>query len=86
MRNHSKVLSCSLFLMTCVVTPALGGQQDDKALKKDLAAVIALQGMPCDEVVEAMMQAKNDYNATCKDGNKYRVYENDKGRVIVTKR
>jgi hypothetical protein len=32
------------------------------------------------------MQAKNDYAATCKDGNKYRVYENDKGRVIVTKR
>jgi len=87
MRKHSNVLSCSLFLMTCLAMPALAGQQqDDKALKKDLAAVIALQGMPCDEVIEATMQGKNDYAATCKDGNKYRVYENDKGRVIVTKR
>jgi hypothetical protein len=86
MRKHSNVLSCSLFLMTSLATPAVAGQQDDKALKKDLTAVIALQGMPCDEVIEATMQAKNDYAATCKDGNKYRVYENDKGRVIVTKR
>ena len=86
MRRHSKVLCGSLLLSACLVTPASGGQQDDKALKKDLAAVIALQGMPCDEVVEAMVLAKNDYAATCKDGNKYRVYQNDKGRVIVQKR
>ena len=86
MRKRSNVLCGSLFLTACLVAPASGGQQDDKTLKKDLAAVIALQGMPCDEVVEAMALAKNDYAATCKDGHKYRVYENSKGRVIVEKR
>jgi hypothetical protein len=30
--------------------------------------------------------AKDDYAATCKDGNKYRVYMNAEGRVVVEKR
>jgi len=59
---------------------------DDEALKKDLTAVIALQGLPCGEVVAATELAKDDYAATCKDGNKYRVYMNAEGRVVVEKR
>ena len=59
---------------------------DDEALKKDLTAVIALQGLPCGEVVEAIEQAKDDYAVSCKDGNKYRVYMNAAGRVVVEKR
>jgi len=47
--------------------------------------VIALQGQPCGEVVSATVLKQNDYAATCKDGNKYHVYENDKGRVVVEK-
>jgi hypothetical protein len=58
---------------------------DDEALKKDLTAVIALHGLPCGEVVAATVQAENDYAATCKDGNKYRVYLNAAGRVVVEK-
>ncbi len=54
-------------------------------MKKDLTAVIALQGQPCGEVVAATVLKQNDYAATCKDGNKYHVYENDKGRVVVDK-
>ncbi len=77
-------LASSLFTLACLGTPA-AAQQDNEALKKDLTAVIALQGQPCGEVVSATVLKQNDYAATCKDGNKYHVYENDKGRVIVEK-
>ena len=57
--------------------------QDDEALKKDLTAVIALHGLPCGQVIAAEVLAENDYAASCKDGNKYRVFLNAEGRVIV---
>ena len=60
--------------------------QDEEALKKDLTAVIALQGLPCGQVVAVKVQAENDYAVSCKDGNKYRVYLNAAGRVVVEKR
>ena len=59
---------------------------DDEALKKDLTAVIALQGLPCGDVVEVIVQSESDFAVTCKDANKYRVYLNDAGRVVVDKR
>ena len=77
-------LASSLLALACLVTPA-AAQQDNEALKKDLTAVIALQGQPCGEVVSATVLKQNDYAATCKDGNKYHVYENAKGRVVVDK-
>ena len=58
---------------------------DDEALKKDLTAVIALHGLPCGQVVAVKVKAENDYAASCKDGNKYRVYLNAAGRVVVEK-
>jgi hypothetical protein len=79
-----KRLAHSLLVMACLATPVFA-QQDEKALKKDLTAVIALQGKPCGEVVSVTVLKQNDYAATCKDGNKYHVYENDKGRVVVDK-
>ena len=57
--------------------------QEDEALKKDLTAVIALHGLPCGEVVAVTVQGESDYAASCKDGNKYHVYLNPAGRVIV---
>jgi len=59
---------------------------EDEALKKDLTAVISLQGLPCGEVVSVKTQAENDYAVSCKDENKYRVYLNAAGRVVVEKR
>ena len=58
---------------------------DDPKQRKDLAAVIALQGQPCGEVVSYVVQADNDFIATCKDGNRYRVHVKD-GRVVVEKK
>ena len=59
--------------------------QDEEALKKDLTSVIALHGLPCGEVVAVKVQKQNDYLASCKDSNRYHVYENEKGRVMVEK-
>jgi hypothetical protein len=58
---------------------------DDAALKKDLTAVIALHGLPCGEVVAVKVQAENDYAASCQDRNRYHVYMNAAGRVVVEK-
>jgi hypothetical protein len=58
---------------------------NDVTVAKDLTAVIALQGLPCGEVVTARQQGEDDYIAACKDGNRYRVFVNADGRVIVEK-
>jgi hypothetical protein len=57
----------------------------DVTIAKDLTAVIALQGLPCGQVVSASQQGENDYVATCQDGNRYRVFVDAEGRVIVEK-
>jgi hypothetical protein len=59
--------------------------QESAAVLKDLTAVIALQGLPCGQVVGASKQGENDYLASCQDGNRYRVFTNAQGRVIVEK-
>jgi len=56
----------------------------DPAVLKDLTAVIALHGLPCGEVTRAERKGENDYVATCKDGNRYRVHTKD-DRVLVEK-
>ena len=58
---------------------------DDPKQRQDLQAVIALQGKPCGEVVSYQSQGDNDFVATCKDGNRYRVSVKD-GRVVVEKK
>jgi hypothetical protein len=52
---------------------------------RDLTAVIALQGLPCGKVVSATQAGEDDYIASCQDGNRYRVYVNADGRVVVEK-
>ena len=63
--------------------PALAA--DDTATRKDLTSVIALQGLPCGEVVSVKTQGENDYIATCKDKHRYHVYVNSAGRVVAEK-
>jgi hypothetical protein len=68
--------------------PLLSAAEDtagDVAVTKDLTAVIALQGLPCGQVVSAAKQGEDDYIATCSDGNRYRVTVNAEGRVVVQK-
>jgi hypothetical protein len=58
---------------------------DDAAVKKDLTAVIALQGLPCGQVTDVRTLGDNDYIATCQDGNRYHVFVNAQGRVVAQK-
>jgi hypothetical protein len=53
---------------------------------RDLTAVIALQGLPCGQVVSARAQGENDFIATCDNGMRYRVSVNPEGRVVVEKK
>ncbi|HEY2809523.1 MAG TPA: hypothetical protein VGI91_12095 [Steroidobacteraceae bacterium] len=57
----------------------------DDAFAKDLKATIALQGQPCDQVVSSTRNKDSDYNAVCKDGNRYHVFVDGSGRVVVKK-
>ena len=84
MNRRTVVLAQSLLVTAFFAVPSSAA--DDEALKKDLTAVIALQGLPCGEVVAVTVQAENDYAVSCKDENKYRVYLNAEGRVVVEKR
>ena len=52
---------------------------------KDLTSAIALQGQPCGQVVGVVKQGDSDYVASCQDGNRYHVFVNAQGRVIVQK-
>lgn len=58
---------------------------DDASIGKDLKATIALQGMPCDSVMTAKHNGDSDYTVSCKDGNRYHVFVNPQGRVVVQK-
>ena len=57
----------------------------DVAVTQDLTAVIALQGLPCGRVVSATQAGEDDYTASCEDGNRYRVFVNAEGRLVVEK-
>lgn len=59
---------------------------NEPSFGQDLMATIVLHGMPCDKVVESKRNADSDYSVTCQDGNRYHVYVNAQGRVIVDKR
>ena len=83
MNRCTRVFAQSLFIATVLAAPSFA--QSEEELKKDLTAVIALHGLPCGEVVGVKVAKENDYLASCKDGNRYHVYENEKGRVVVDK-
>ena len=68
----------------CLGASLAAGAAEDPRQRQDLTAVIALQGKPCGEVTSYDAKADNDFVATCKDGNRYRVYVKD-GRVVVEK-
>ena len=57
----------------------------DDALGKDLKVTIVLHGYACDQIVSSKRNADSDYTATCKDGNRYHVFVNPQGRVVVEK-
>jgi len=72
---------CAALWAVLVATPTAAA--DDAALLKDLTSVIALLGLPCGQVVSATPLKDDDHIATCRDGNRYRVFINAEGRVVA---
>jgi hypothetical protein len=56
---------------------------DDAELRKDLTSLIALLGLPCGKVISATPLKDNDHIATCRDGQRYRVFIDPAGRVVA---
>jgi hypothetical protein len=81
--NRSRGWTLIAMLAVFGAVPARGA--DDAALLKDLTSVIALLGLPCGQVVSATRLKDNDHIATCRDGNRYRVFVNAEGRVVAQK-
>ena len=73
-----------LTLAACIATAGTHAA-DDAGMGKDLAATIALQGLPCNKVVDSKRNGDSDYTATCQDGNRYHVFVDSNGRVVVKK-
>jgi hypothetical protein len=78
-----------IFPSSLAITALLVGHpllaKESPSFGKDLTATIGLQGMPCDKVIEAKRNGDSDYTARCKDGNRYHVFVDAHGRVIVQK-
>jgi len=83
MKTLAAAWAQSLVVAAFLAVPSFA--DDEEALKKDLTAVIALHGLPCGQVIAVKVLAESDYAVSCKDGNKYRVYMNTGGRVVVEK-
>jgi hypothetical protein len=81
MRKVTSLIVSSLAVLIWAI-PAAGA---DAPLGKDLKAAIALQGKPCDQVVSSKRNTDSDYTVACKDGNRYHVFVDPHGRVVVDK-
>ena len=75
-----------LIILTLSATALLAGSPLFAAdIGNDLKATIVLQGLACSEVAQQTRNADSDYNVSCKDGNRYHVFVNAQGRVVVQK-
>ncbi len=83
MNNRVTRYAIAFLMAAGFAVPSLAA--DDAAVKKDLFTVITLQGLPCGEVVSVTTRGDNDHVASCKDGNRYHVFLNAQGRVVVEK-
>jgi hypothetical protein len=79
------LFGCTMIISTAGFFAASTLAADDAAVKKDLFTVITLHGLPCGEVVSVTTRGDNDHVASCKDGNRYHVFLNAQGRVVVEK-
>jgi predicted double-glycine peptidase len=80
-----RIGSLLITVMTATGFPTSSLAADDASVKKDLFTVITLQGLPCGEVVSFTTKTDNDHMVVCRDGNRYHVYVNTPGRVVVEK-
>jgi hypothetical protein len=78
-------MSVYLLMSLATCSGARWATADEVSSARDLHATIVLNGQPCDQVIDVKRTADSDYLATCKDGNRYHVFVNAQGRVVVQK-
>ncbi|MDO8706186.1 MAG: hypothetical protein Q7J84_14680 [Sulfuricaulis sp.] len=83
MNQRAKAWALMMVMMAFYTGPSRAAE--DAALLKDMTSVIALLSLPCGQVVSVIKKGDNDHIATCKDGNRYRVFLNAEGRVVAEK-
>jgi len=83
MSRHARILALAVAIGT--LAPGSSRAAEDAALLKDMTSVIALLGLPCGQVISVVKKGENDHVATCRDGNRYRVFLNAEGRVVAQK-
>ena len=84
-KRNSAAIYVAAVAMASIATGLEAQDNKDVSDTKDLTAVIALQGLPCGQVVSATKKGDDDYVVSCQDGNRYRVVVNADGRVVVQK-
>lgn len=82
MRQPITVLT---LVMTTLLASAPSQGAEEPSFAQDMKATIVLHGMPCDQIVDAKRNGDSDYTASCKDGNRYHVFVDAQGRVVVQK-
>jgi hypothetical protein len=80
-----RVKGLTLMVVMTAFSAGLSLAAEEVPLARDMAAVIALHGLPCGQVVSVKRQGDNDHVASCQDGNRYRVFLNPEGRVVAQK-
>jgi hypothetical protein len=78
-----RTLALAISLTLALVPLCAHAAQQPDSVGQDLAATIALHGLPCDRVVDSKRNSDSDYTATCQDGNRYHVFLDAQGRVVV---
>jgi hypothetical protein len=83
MNKLTKAMTLMIVMTSFFTGPSRAAE--DAVLLKDMTSVIALLGLPCGQVVNAVKKGDNDHIVSCKDGNRYRVFINSEGRVVAQK-
>ena len=85
--TKTAMMTVGMTLIAVLAAGSVGAaDEQDEKVKKDLFAVITLEGQPCGAVVSFTRQGETDYVAVCQTGDRYHVTVVPEGRVSVKKR
>lgn len=80
MRQRILFIASSVLILQAASAPL---RADDATFGNDLMATIALQGKRCDKLIKVKRNGDSDYSVVCQDGNRYHIFVNTEGRVMV---
>jgi hypothetical protein len=78
-------LACVALLLALGACGEAKPPSHEDIVRKDLAAIIDLQGSPCGQVVAFEMDRQLDYRVECETGHVYRIHVSPEGHVNLSK-